>query len=357
MPSFPATTKFLYSFIASDGQKATFLLTVTKSTDSLITCGKINKVFEKPSALLKEIRQDGKPYLNFTYDSRGRMIADNAYTNESYAYDSLGRLSKRFYAGFEVTYQYGIDGALSSMTEYYPATNKTWMERYRRGPNGAIIDALTFYNGDTTGYVNYKYDCAGNTIERSEFNKNGTLYYQEQCVYDSMVNPLQLSFPLDMVKKGNAVSYYYYSVMMSSPPKEYSSSFEYDASGLPLRETRVRTNIDTIHFEYSYEKATVGTFNKPLLQRPSTITFTTSGNRSITVVSLNLNAAALTSIFLCDLSGRRVAVQLGPTTLSAGNHRIPLAFNEKFVPHAGGIFMCVVRVGGVVETFRVPVIR
>jgi len=48
---------------------------------------------------------------------------------------------------------------------------------------------------------------------------------------------------------------------------------------------------------------------------------------------------------------------LGTTTFSAGIHRIPLSLNEKFVPHAGGIFMCVVRVGGVVETFRIPVIR
>jgi hypothetical protein len=160
-----------------------------------------------------------------------------------------------------------------------------------------------------------------------------------------------------MIQNGNIISYYYYSVIMSMSSIQYSSSFEYDASGLPLRETRVRTNIDTTHFEYSYEKATVGTFNKPLIQCPSTITFTTSGNRFFTVVSLNLNAAALTSIFLCDLSGRRVAVQLGPTTLSAGNHRIPLAFNVNHVPRAGGVFMYVVKVGNIVKTFKMPIIR
>ena len=313
---------------------------------------------QKPSLLLKEIRQNGKPYWNFTYDSLGRMIADNAYTNESYTYDSLGRLSKRFYAGFEVTYQYGIDGALSSMTEYYPATNKTWMERYRRGSDGAIIDALTFYNGDTTGYVLYAYDCAGNTIERNEYNKNGTLFYQEKCTYDSLVNPLQLSFPLDMVKKGNMVYSYYYSVMMSSPPKEYSSSFEYDASGLPLRETRVRTNIkDTLHYEYIYDKKVVGTFKEPSIGQKAAIAISKGTSLAASSISLNLSVPTPASISLCDLSGRRIAVLLKPTTLPAGTQRIPLSLNEKFVPHAGGIFMCVVKVGGVVETFRIPVIR
>jgi|GEM_PF-2426931 len=313
---------------------------------------------QKPSLLLKEIRQDGKPYVNFTYDSRGRMIADNAYVNESYVYDSLGRLSKRFYAGFEVTYQYGIDGALSSMTEYYPATNKTWMESYRRGSDGAIVDALTFYNGDTTGYVYYAYDCAGNTIERNEYNKNGTLFYQEKCTYDSLVNPLQLSFPLDMVKKGNMVYSYYYSMMMSSPPKEYSSSFEYDASGLPVRETRVRTNIkDTLHYEYSYDKKAVGTFKGPSIGQKAAIAISKGMSLAASSISLNLSVPTPAAISLCDLSGRRIAVLLKPTTLPAGNHRIPLSFNENHVPCVEGVYLCVVKAGVETKTFRLPVIR
>ena len=97
-------------------------------------------------------------------------------------------------------------------------------------------------------------------------------------------------------------------------------------------------------------------FQEPL-KKQTAIAFFKGASRSGFVVSLNLNAAALTSISLCDLSGRRVAMLLGTTTFSAGIHRIPLSLNEKFVPHAGGIFMCVVRVGGVVETFRIPVIR
>jgi hypothetical protein len=266
-------------------------------------------------------------------------------------------LSKRLYAGFEVTYRYGIDGALFSMTEYYPATNKTWVESYRHGPDGAIIDALTLYNGDITGYVLYTYDCAGNTIERSEYNKNGALLYQEKCVYDSLVNPLRLSFPLDMVKKGNMVYSYYYSVMMSSPPKEYSSFFEYDASGLPLRETRVRTNIDTTHFEYIYDKTAVGTIREPSKKQTTTISFSRGLARSASVVYINLRAAALTSISLCDLSGRRMAMLLKPTTLSAGNHRMPLPFNEDHILRAGGVFMLVIKAGEEVKTFRAPVIR
>lgn len=318
----------------------------------------INGVSIKPALLLKEIRQDGKTFQKFTYDSFGRMTADNAYSNESYSYDSLGRLSKRFYTGFEETYKYAADGALSSMTKYYPATGKTWSENYHRGLNGTIIDAVTLFNGDTTGYVLYKYDCAGNTIERSEYAMDGTLSNQERCTYDSLVNPLQLSFPLDMVKKGNVVSYYYYNINMSSLPPQYSSSYHYDASGLPLSETRVQTRTsDTAHFDYVYDKPIVGTVRGPLMRQSTAITISTGASRPAASISVNLNSTAVTSISLCDLSGRRVAMLLKPTTFSAGNHRIPLAFNENNVQRAGGLFLCVVKIGAVVETFRIPVIR
>lgn len=318
----------------------------------------INGVSEKPALFLQEIRQDGKTFQKFTYDSFGRMTADNVYSNESYTYDSLGRLSKRFYTGFEETYKYDAGGALSSMTRYYPETGKTWSENYRRGSNGTIFDAITLFNGDTTGYVLYKHDCAGNTIERSEYGMNGTLFYQERCTYDSFVDPLQLSFPFDMVKKGNMVSHYYYNINMSSLPPQYSSSYEYNALGLPLRETRVQTRTnDTAHFDYVYDKPAVGTFREPLMRQTATITISGGGRRSALVVSVNLNSTALTSISLCDLSGRRVTMLLKPTAFSAGNHRIPLSFNENNVQRAGGIFLCVVKTGAVVKTFRIPVIR
>jgi hypothetical protein len=320
--------------------------------------GQINSVPKKPAFLLREMRKDGKPFRNITYDSFGRMTADSAYGNESFAYDSLGRLSKRLYSGFEETYQYGANGALSSMTKYYSATAKTWSENYRRGPDGAIIDALTFFNGDTMGYVLYRYDCAGNTIERSEYNKNGTLSYQEKCVYDSMVNPVQLSFPLDMVKKGNVVSSYYYSLAMSSPPNEYSSSYEYDASGLPLREARVYASAnDTARFEYIYDKKAVGTVRGPSIRQESAIVISKGASLAGSGISVNLTAATLTSISLCDISGRRVAVLLETTTLQAGNHRIPLSLNEKLALRAGGVYLCVVKAGVETEIFRLPVVR
>jgi hypothetical protein len=364
----PQYPKYLHGILRLFFSNAQFvdIIIYTNDVRTPILCAsgpwQKNIISKRPASLLKEIRQDGKPYREFSYDSLGRMMAVKAYedtfSNESYNYDSLGQLSKRFFSGFEVTYQYANDGSLSSMTKYYPVTDKTWSESYRRGPNGAIIDALTFYNGDTTGYVLYRYDCAGNTIERSGYNKNGYLFDQERCIYDSLVNPTQLSFPFDMIQKGNIISYYYYSVIMSMSSIQYSSSFEYDASGLPLHETRARLIAkDTLHFEYIYDKTTVGTIREFSKRQTATITFSRGASRSAPVVSVNINAAALTSIFLCDLSGRRVAMLLGPTTFSAGIHRIPLSLNGNNIPRAGGIFMCVVRVGGVVETFRIPVIR
>jgi hypothetical protein len=52
-----------------------------------------------------------------------------------------------------------------------------------------------------------------------------------------------------------------------------------------------------------------------------------------------------------------MAMLLKPTTLSAGNHRMPLPFNEDHILRAGGVFMLVIKAGEEVKTFRAPVIR
>ena len=324
--------------------------------------GQKNSVSQRPASLLKEIRQDGKPYREFIYDSLGRMTAlkayDNSYSDESYTYDSLGRLRSRLYSEIEQeAYHYAADGALLSTIKFPGESNTPLFENYRYDSMVRISDATLLFNGDTTGFILFNYDCRGNTIERSEYYKNGTLFHQERCVFDSLVNPLQLSFPFDMIKKNNIVFSYHYSINMSTPPPQYSSFFQYDASGLPLRETRVSANTnDTMHFEYIYDKTAIGTIPEPSI-RQTRITFSRGAPRSVVVVSMNLNAAAMTSISLCDLSGRRVTVIVEPMTLTAGNHRIPLLFDGNRFPRAGGVFMLVVKAGSEIKTFRVPVIR
>lgn len=324
--------------------------------------GQTHGISAHPAFLLKEIRQNDQPYREFAYDSLDRLISvkayNNDYANETYAYDSLGRLFKRFYAGFEETYQYNADGALISMIKYYPATDKTWSEDYRRNSTGVIVGATEFYNGDTIGYVLYNYDDRGNTIDRSEYSKDSTLSYQERCAFDSLANPVQLSFPFDMTKKGTIVSYYYYSIIMSSPPTQYTSSYRYNESGLPVSETRVVSfSKDTLRFEYRYDKKTGVGIPTPATKETAAITLLRRGPRSPAVIALNLDCTALTSVFLVDLSGRRVALFLNPTIFPAGNHHIPLPVNGYRDMLADGAYRCIVKAGAMVKTFNLPVIR
>jgi hypothetical protein len=211
--------------------------------------------------LLSEIRINGLKDKEFEYDSSNRLVSLKSFYNdtctytESYEYDSIYRLSKRLYTGFIETYQYTNNGTLLSTTKEFPATSKTWLETYQYNGEGRISGATTFFNGDTSGYIQYKYDNKGNTIERTEFSKDNTLMFQEKCTFDSCSNPLQLTFPFDMVKRSNIVQYYYYAIYMSAPPINYTSSYQYDSSGLPIKEVRHMTVAgDSIVYNYVYSE-------------------------------------------------------------------------------------------------------
>ncbi len=199
--------------------------------------------------LLTEIRENGTRVTEFKYDLLNRLIMLNNYRNdtviytESYQYDGDNRLSKRIFPGFTETYQYTIDGRLKSTTLDYPATDKEWRTEFHYTCK-KITRGITFFNDSERGYIEYKYDANGNTIERSEYHKSDGeedfLDEQFKFSYDDKINPLKnpSTFPADIFQKNNPVYYYHYLSIMSSPPPEYQSTYEYDDQGYPISEMR-----------------------------------------------------------------------------------------------------------------------
>ena len=311
----------------------------------------------QPVSLLKEILRNGQQYRTFEYDSLNRLISVKAYNydygNETYSYDSLGRLAKRLYGGFEETYRYGENGNLISMTKYYKTTDKTWSETYRRDTQGTLLGATTLYNGDTSGYVRYARDTRGNVINRSEYDMSGMLNYQDSCTFDTFPNPVQLLFPFENGIQRNIVNYYYYAIIMSSPPIRYSSTFSYNSARLPIREIRV-SSYDTITFDYQYEPFSKYTEIDTRAHQPETISISGFATRSGFLVSFPMEAGGLVNITLCDFSGRRTAILYGPATLPSGSRKVILTIGKN--GFSGGALM-VVKMGAATKAFKISMLR
>jgi hypothetical protein len=239
----------------------------------LISCGKyapedsINPFF----VLLEEIREDGSLVTEFRYDHLNRLISlenyrdDAVVYSESYQYGEDNKLKSRIFGGFTETYDYYRDGRLKSVNLVYPATSKEWNTTYQYA-GGRISRGITSFNGMERGYVEFKYDSKGNTIERSEYLKEAGqedfLDDQFKIDYDDKVNPLKIPsvFPVDMVQKNNPVHFYRYKSVMSTLPIDYYSEYEYNDQGYPTTEIRngitysyhyrYRVNLDDLYFEH-----------------------------------------------------------------------------------------------------------
>jgi hypothetical protein len=163
-------------------------------------------------------------------------------------------LGKRFYDGFVETYEYNEKGFLVSFTKYYEKTNKTWKDEYRYISEGQIDKGITYFNGEKRGYVTYKYDKSGNTIERKEYEDESNLQISEhRFEFDNEKSPYTLNFPMDMIRKNNIKKYYHCLIVMSYPPPQYDSIFEYNSAGLPVKETCMFPDgKKTVVYEYIY---------------------------------------------------------------------------------------------------------
>jgi hypothetical protein len=218
---------------------------------------------------LKEIRENGKISFEFIYDTENKLVKLNKYyadtisLSECYEYQN-DLLTKRIHSGFIDTYFYNKYDLMTSKESYYPKTDKHWNEIYQYNNSNQIIKAITYYNANEDGYIDYKYDSKGNVTERKQYSKSkkgsNFLLSEMRLNYDNKVNPLKnlVIFPIEMIQKNNVSSYYYYLAIMSSYPPEYTSSFEYDPEGYPIKEHRTYSsnrgpNNSTV-LEYTYSK-------------------------------------------------------------------------------------------------------
>jgi hypothetical protein len=202
--------------------------------------------------LLSKVISDRKLLYEFSYNSKGQLASlqgfvyqDDSYV-ESYEYNFNGLLDKRSivdpYGGSTEYYEYNEKGLVINVTKHFPSSGNTWREEYRYDSNGKIIEGVTFANEEKRGYVIYKYDEAGNTIERKEYDNDDHLMSELRFEYDNHRNPYPLNFPVDIIRKNNVVYSYSFQAVMSYPPPEYSSTFQYNSAELPIKEIRVHMN-------------------------------------------------------------------------------------------------------------------
>lgn len=199
--------------------------------------------------LLVSITENNILVTEFKYDSLNRLIQLNNYHAdtisyiENYRYDSDNRLIQRTFAGFVETYKYAGDGKLMTSKKYYTATGKEWKIEYQYD-KGRINKGITFYDGSQTGYIVFKYDPGGNTIERTEYPNSpdlkGFKIEQYKLAYDTKISPLKNPsiFPVDIVQNNNPTYFYHYLAVMSSLPPEFHSTYDYDTLEIPTREYR-----------------------------------------------------------------------------------------------------------------------
>jgi hypothetical protein len=218
---------------------------------------------------LKEIRENGKISFEFIYDTENKLVklnkyyADSIFSSESYVYQN-NFLVKRIHDGFIDTYIYNKEGLLTSKESLYQKTDKHWKEIYQYNTSNQILKAITYYNGNEDGYIEYNYNSKGNTTERKQYSKSekgsNFLLSEIRLGYDNKINPVKnlYIFPIEMVLNGNVSSFYSYLATMSSYPPEYTSSFEYDADGYPVKEQRtiIRNGrvLNVSELEYIYVK-------------------------------------------------------------------------------------------------------
>lgn len=227
---------------------------------ALISCQKEGSEYtgDSDSKVLVAIKQNDQMFVEFIYDSLNRLIRSDNYVNDSvlysetYQYDAKSRMSQRIYSGFTETYEYDRSGDLISVRLVYLAAEEEWKTEYQYSRN-RISKGITYYDGNKRGYVDFKYDSNGNTIERSEYTTTegqaDFLDSQFRMTFDDKRGPLKnpYIYPADITMKNNPVYYYHYLAMMSSPPKEYHSRYDYDYEGYPIREYR-GSRVLTYHY-------------------------------------------------------------------------------------------------------------
>lgn len=222
------------------------------------------KFLYKTKQLSKIIHNDNLLH-EFKYDSLNRLAEMNIYNldsiiqREKYLYNSKNQIIERQYGDFTEYFKYQNELLKEKYCSY--EKNSEWNPKtiYFYNNNKEIIKADNYFNDNLVGSIDFEYDEKGNTILRSEYNREGDdnlLITEYKYKYDDYKNPTRLInlYPIDLIQKNNVIYSYYYNINMLMFPPEYSSTFLYDNEGFPIEEYRYYKNrySDSIPEKYTY---------------------------------------------------------------------------------------------------------
>jgi hypothetical protein len=232
--------------------------------------------FEAPSKLLVSISENDQPVTEFKYDSLNRLIQADKYISvdpwiisQYFEYDSKNRLVRKSSGEYTENYEYSRSGILITMSLHFKSVRDgyEWEQKTElRYSKGRISKGIIFSReGIESGYVNYKYDSRGNTLERTEYSNfadyKSMIISQYKFKYDEKINPHPIAnytfgnlSQADIIQGNNPTYSYYYNISMSAYPPQYEFSYDYDDTGLPITEFRKNVNdpVSSNIFDYKY---------------------------------------------------------------------------------------------------------
>ena len=218
--------------------------------------------FETPSKLLISVKENSQLVTEFKYDNLNRVIqvdryisGDQGIISQYFEYDSKSRLIRKSNGEYTESYDYNSSGSLGTMTSHFKSARDgyEWDQKTElKYSKGRISKGIVFSrDGNESGYINYRYDSRGNTIERTEYSNSadykGMIMSQYKFSYDEKINPNPVSgsafwgvSQADIIQGNNPTYSYYYSISMSAFPPQYEFSYDYDDTGLPIKEYRAK---------------------------------------------------------------------------------------------------------------------
>jgi hypothetical protein len=230
--------------------------------------------FETPSKLLVSIRENDQLITEFKYDNLNRLIQVDRYSSgdpvcisQFFEYDSKNILIRKSYSEYIETYEYNTRGSLVAIILHFKSARDgyEWDQKTElQYSNGRISKGIIFSrDGVESSHINYKYDSRGNTIERTEYSVSpdykDMIMSQFKYTYDDKINPYPFSiFPLwgvvDIIQGNNPTYSYYYHITMSMFPPQFKFSYDYDNTGLPIKEYRENLQGQSVSniLEYEY---------------------------------------------------------------------------------------------------------
>ncbi|MBN1930909.1 MAG: RHS repeat protein [Desulfobacterales bacterium] len=161
---------------------------------------KIDYTYDRLNRLIRKSYPDGTT-ANFWYDKSSRLIkSSNPESELDYIYDSLGRITQSIQNGKSILYSYDSIGNRISMTTpegetvQYSYNDGNLMTGYQlsngKGINYTYDSIGRIIKKDYSGglYTNLNFDNSGRLIGIDHMKSDGTKIYQQQNIFDNIVN-------------------------------------------------------------------------------------------------------------------------------------------------------------------------